>query len=75
MPDITRRRRQFPQKAVHPALTGKTHNPTLKSFADRLSAKGKPFKVVMCAVMRKLIHLIWGVLRSGRPFEPDVALA
>ncbi|HEL4792558.1 TPA: IS110 family transposase, partial [Stenotrophomonas maltophilia] len=35
----------------------------------------KPFKVVMCAVMRKLIHLIWGVLRSGRPFEPDVALA
>ncbi|MBH1663518.1 IS110 family transposase, partial [Stenotrophomonas maltophilia] len=33
------------------------------------------FKVVMCAVMRKLIHLIWGVLRSGRPFEPDVALA
>jgi len=25
--------------------------------------------------MRKLIHLIWGVLRSDRPFEPDVALA
>ncbi|WP_265350068.1 transposase [Stenotrophomonas maltophilia] len=65
----------FRKKLYMPALTGKTHNPTLKSFADRLSAKGKPFKVVMCAVMRKLIHLIWGVLRSGRPFEPDVALA
>jgi len=25
--------------------------------------------------MRKLIHLVWGVLKSGRPFEPDGALA
>lgn len=65
----------FRKKLYMPALTGKTYNPRLKSFADRLSAKGKPFKVVMCAVMRKLIHLVWGVLKSGRPFEPDGALA
>jgi len=25
--------------------------------------------------MRKLIHLVWGVLKSGRPFEPEVVLA
>ncbi|KAA8992277.1 IS110 family transposase, partial [Stenotrophomonas cyclobalanopsidis] len=34
-----------------------------------------PFKVIMCALMRKLIHLVWGVLKSGRPFEPEVVLA
>lgn len=65
----------FRKKLYMPALTGKTHNPTLKAFAERLSAKGKPFKVVMCALMRKLIHLVWGVLKSGRPYEPEIALA
>jgi len=29
----------------------------------------------MCALMRKLIHLVWGVLKSGRPFDPGVVLA
>lgn len=65
----------FRKKLYMPALTGKTHNPALKDFAERLSKKGKPFKVVMCALMRKLIHLVWGVLRSGRPFDPEIALA
>ena len=65
----------FRKKLYMPALTGKTYNPTLKAFAERLSEKGKPFKVIMCALMRKLIHLVWGVLKSGRPFEPEVVLA
>jgi len=25
--------------------------------------------------MRKLLHLVWGVLRSGKPFDPRHALA
>lgn len=66
---------EFRNKLYMPALTGKTHNPVLNAFAKRLSDKGKPFKVVMCALMRKLIHLVWGVLRSGRPFDPEIALA
>ncbi|WP_416056183.1 IS110 family transposase [Stenotrophomonas maltophilia] len=65
----------FRKKLYMPALTGKAYNPTLKAFAERLSKKGKPFKVIMCALMRKLIHLVWGVLKSGRPFEPEVVLA
>ncbi|MGE8259349.1 MAG: IS110 family transposase [Stenotrophomonas sp.] len=65
----------FRKKLYMPALTGKTHNPVLKAFAERLREKGKSFKVVMCALMRKLIHLVWGVLKSGRPFDPEIVLA
>lgn len=28
---------------------------------------------VLGAVMRKLLHLIYGVLKSGKPFNPDYA--
>jgi transposase len=28
---------------------------------------------VICAVMRKLIHLAYGVLKSGKPFDPEWA--
>ncbi|MDT4952106.1 MAG: hypothetical protein QOJ02_244, partial [Acidobacteriota bacterium] len=26
---------------------------------------------VICAVMRKLIHLAYGVLKTGKPFDPE----
>jgi hypothetical protein len=26
---------------------------------------------VICAVMRKLVHLAYGVLRTGKPFDPQ----
>jgi transposase len=28
---------------------------------------------VICAVMRKLVHLAYGVLKSGKPFDPEWA--
>jgi hypothetical protein len=40
----------------------------LRPFAERLRAKGKPAKVVVVAVMRKLLLLAWTLLRTGRPF-------
>jgi transposase len=45
-------------------------NPLLKSFADRLKANGMASKAVTGAVMRKLVHLIYGVVRSGKAFDP-----
>lgn len=58
-----------------PALVAKRHNPVLRTFAERLAARGKPPKLILCALMRKLLHLIWGVLRSGKPFDPNHAVA
>jgi transposase len=56
-----------------PAVVGMTHNPVLREFAERLRAHGKPNMVVIGAVMRKLIHLVYGVLKSGKPFDPHYA--
>ena len=63
------------RKALYmPALVARRHNPVLRAFCDRLAAKGKHPKQVVVAAMRKLIHLIWGVLKSGRPFDPTMGL-
>jgi len=47
----------------------------LRAFADRLRKKGKPGKVIVCALMRKLRHLVYGVLKLQRPFDPNLAIA
>ncbi|HEX9075591.1 MAG TPA: IS110 family transposase [Anaerolineae bacterium] len=56
-----------------PAIVAMRYNPVLQAFADRLLAHGKPKMVVIAAVMRKLIHLVYGVLKSGQPFDPNYA--
>jgi len=52
-----------------PAIVAKRYNPTIKIFCERLKASGKQTMVIICAAMRKLIHIIYGVLKSGRPFD------
>jgi transposase len=56
-----------------PAIVAMRYNPVLQAFADRLLARGKPKMVIIAAVMRKLIHLVYGVLKSGQPFDPNFA--
>jgi transposase len=62
-------------KLYMPAIVARKHNPILAAFAQRLADRGKAGKVIICAVMRKLLHLVWGVLRSGKPFDPKFGLA
>ena len=40
-----------------------------KRFRDRLAASGKPPKLIIGAMMRKLIHVAYGVLKSGKCFD------
>lgn len=54
-----------------PAINARRFNPVIKLFCDNLLARGKPKLVVVCAAMRKLLHLAFGVLKSGRPFDPE----
>jgi transposase len=54
-----------------PGLVARHHNPTLKTFGDRLSTTGLAPKAVIGAVMRKLVHLIYGVINSGLPFNAN----
>ncbi len=52
-----------------PALVAIKHDPNIKAFYERLLSKGKAKKVAICAVMRKLVHIIYGVLTSQQPFK------
>lgn len=54
-----------------PAIVAMRHNPVVHTFAERLAERGKAKMVIVCACMRKLLHLVYGVLKSGRPFDPD----
>jgi len=38
---------------------------------ERLKKNGKNGKVIVCAVMRKLVHIIFGILKSVKPFDPN----
>lgn len=46
------------------ALVASHHNPVLKSFADRLRAAGKPHKVIIVAVARKLVTIVNALCKS-----------
>lgn len=52
-----------------PAMAAMKHNPPLKGFAERLKAKGKKPMVVIGAVMRKLLHMIFGILKKQQHFQ------
>ena len=58
-----------------PALVAWKHNPIVRAFCERLKANGKSGKAVACAAMRKLLHIAFGVLNSGQPFDPNYVLA
>lgn len=48
-----------------PALSAKRHNKVLSVFAKGLEERGKPAKVIIVAVMRKLLHYIFSLLKKG----------
>lgn len=50
------------------ALVAIRHNPLIRHFAASLRHNGKPSKVVIAAVMRKLIIILNAILRSGKPW-------
>lgn len=58
-----------------PAISAMTHNPAIRALRDRLREKGKAGKQIVCAAMRKLLHIVYGVLKSGMPFDRQQALA
>ena len=54
-----------------PSLVARRHNAILNAFAERLLANGMAKMAVIGAVMHKLTHLIYGVIRTGKPFDPN----
>lgn len=54
-----------------PAMVAKKHNPVVRSFCQRLASRGKTKMQIIGAAMRKLIHIAFGVLKSGKMFDPN----
>lgn len=52
-----------------PAIVARKFNPVLRAFSERMSANGLAPMAVIGAVTRKLVHQIYGVIRSGKPFD------
>jgi hypothetical protein len=58
-----------------PALSAMRFNPAVKALADRLKAQGRlTGKQIVVAAMRKLLTLCFGVLKTGKPFDPALAM-
>ena len=49
------------------ALVARYRNPKLRAFADQLRQRGKPNKLILTAVMRKLIVILNAVVASNQP--------
>ena len=55
------------------ALVSIVHNPVMKEFYERLVNKGKPKKVALVAIMRKLLVLACTILNSNKPYDAEYA--
>ncbi|MBU4530579.1 MAG: IS110 family transposase [Hoeflea sp.] len=55
------------------AMAARRYNRILKSFADRLAAKGKPKIVVIVAVARKLLTILNAMIRDRQPWTEQNA--
>ncbi|SJM93231.1 transposase [Crenothrix polyspora] len=52
-----------------PALSAKQHDPHIKAYFQHLVDNGKKPLQAVCAVMRKLLHAIHGMLKHNQPFD------
>lgn len=53
-----------------PAIVAKNRAAFFQPLVQRLQLKGHCPMSIVCAIMRKLLHVVFGVLKSGQPFDP-----
>ena len=55
-----------------PSMSVMRGSSPIKLFVERLRGKGKKGKVIVVAVMRKILHIVFGVLKTQTPFQGEV---
>ncbi len=58
-----------------PALVAGRYNVVVHGLMERMAVRGKTGKERVCAAMRKLLQLAYGVVKSGRMFRAEIPLA
>lgn len=67
---ISRRGNCYLRAALYmPALVAVRYEPAIRAYYQRLRGRGKPGKVALVAVMRKLLHAFHGMLHHREPFD------
>ena len=56
------------------AIVATKHNPHAKALYQRLQDRGKSKMSALGAVMRKLVHLCFGVLKTRQPYHPNYGI-
>lgn len=57
-----------------PAISARRCNPQIKAHSQRMAERGKTKKEQIVAAMRKLLHQVYGVLKSGQVYDPTYGL-
>ena len=65
-------RRQVRAALYMAALVGVRHNAVLRTFYERLLARGKPKQVALMACMHKLLIILHALLRDRTPWQPTL---
>ena len=62
------------EKLYMAAVVCTRYNPDIKAFYQRLINNGKCKKSAVCAAMRKLVHICFGVIKHQQPYQQQTAL-
>lgn len=54
------------------AIVASQHNPVIRAHYERIQANGKCKMQAICACMRKLVHICFGVVKHQSPFQTSV---
>ena len=54
------------------ARCASVRDPHMKAIYDRQIANGKKDKQAIATVMHKMIRVVWGVLKNGTPYDPQI---
>ncbi len=54
------------------AIVASKHNSIIKAHYERVQNNGKCKKQAICACMRKLVHICFGVIKHQKPFQTSV---
>lgn len=65
--------RRIRKRLFFPAIVATHSNVVVKEFAMRLAFNGKSKMQIVCAAIRKLLHIAFGVLKNKSPFNPALA--
>ena len=69
---ISKQGRAFLRKLLYmPAIVARKYNPVIRQFCGRLSEHRLPEMAIVAAAMRKLLHIVFGVLKNQLPFDAD----